>query len=59
MPSIAKTFGAAAGLLASAASALPSFPKLSQSQMKMHDHAKRQNAEAAAAGLTDIDILQL
>lgn len=58
MPSIIKTAGLVAGLIA-AASALPSVPKLSASQVKMYEFGKRQNAAAAAAGLTDVDILQL
>ncbi len=58
MPSI-KMIGAVVAGLAAVASALPSVPKLSPSQMKMHQFMKRQNAAAAAAGLTDIDILQL
>ena len=59
MPSIMKTAGAVALGLATIASALPSIPKFTKSQMKIHDVMKRQNALAAAAGLTDIDILQL
>lgn len=58
MPSIIKTAGLVAGLIA-AASALPSIPKFTESQMKLYEYSKRQNAAAAAAGLTDVDILQL
>ena len=59
MPSITKTIGLVAAGLAAVASALPSIPRLSSSQLKLHDFAKRQNAAAAAAGLNDVDILQL
>ncbi|KAL2025021.1 hypothetical protein VTK56DRAFT_23 [Thermocarpiscus australiensis] len=58
MPSIKKTLGAVVVGLAAVASALPAAPKLSRAQMKMYEHARRQNAAAAALGLTDIDILQ-
>ncbi|KAK4127608.1 hypothetical protein N657DRAFT_565375 [Parathielavia appendiculata] len=58
MPSIKKTLGAAVAGLAALSTALPAVPKLSRAQMKMYEHAKRQNAAAAALGLTDIDILQ-
>ena len=58
MPSFAKTMGLVAGFVA-AASAFPAVPKLNDSQMKMYEFSKRQNAAAAAAGLTDVDILQL
>ncbi len=59
MPSITKTLGVVVAGLAAVSSALPAIPKLSKAQMKMYDLAKRQNAAAAALGLTDIDILQL
>jgi hypothetical protein len=59
MPSITKTFGAVVVGLAAVASALPGHPKLTSSQMKIHEYVKRQEAAAAAAGLTDVDILQL
>ncbi|KAL2126008.1 hypothetical protein VTI74DRAFT_1960 [Chaetomium olivicolor] len=58
MPSIKKALGAVVAGLAVVSSALPAIPKLSKTQMKMYEHAKRQNAAAAALGLTDIDILQ-
>ncbi|KAK3945803.1 protein rds1 [Diplogelasinospora grovesii] len=58
MPSITKTFGAVVAGLAAVSSAMPAVPKLNRSQMKIHEYMKRQNAAAAAAGLTDIDILQ-
>ncbi|KXX77229.1 Protein rds1 [Madurella mycetomatis] len=58
MPSITKTIGAVVAGLAAVTSALPAAPKLSKGQMKMFEHAKRQNAAAAALGLNDIDILQ-
>ncbi|KAI0157389.1 ferritin-like domain-containing protein [Xylariaceae sp. FL1272] len=57
MPSIMKTAGAVAGLIA-VASALPAQPKLSTRQEHIYQLSKRQNAAAAAAGLTDVDILQ-
>jgi len=59
MPSMMKTAGAIVAGLATVASALPSVPKFTASQMKFYEYQKRQNAAAAAAGLTDIDILQL
>lgn len=59
MPSISKTLGAVVGGLAAFASAAPGAPKLTRSQMKIHEVMKRQNQLAAAAGLTDLDILQL
>jgi hypothetical protein len=58
MPSFKKTFGVVVAGLAALSSALPAVPKLSKSQMKMFQHAKRQNAAAAALGLNDVDILQ-
>ncbi|KAK4157212.1 protein rds1 [Chaetomidium leptoderma] len=58
MPSFTKTFGVVVAGLAAVSSALPSVPKLNRAQIKMYEHAKRQNAAAAALGLTDIDILQ-
>ncbi|KAI0443922.1 ferritin-like domain-containing protein [Xylaria telfairii] len=57
MPSIIKTTGALAGLVA-IASALPAQPKLSTRQTGIYHVAKRQNAAAAALGLADVDILQ-
>jgi hypothetical protein len=41
------------------AAALPAQPKLSETAVRHYELATRQNAEAAAAGITDIDILQL
>ncbi|AEO62898.1 uncharacterized protein THITE_2084410 [Thermothielavioides terrestris NRRL 8126] len=58
MPSIKKTIGVVVAGLAAVSSALPAHPKLSKAQLKMYEHAKRQNAAAAALGLTDVDILQ-
>ncbi|KAL1844912.1 hypothetical protein VTK73DRAFT_1531 [Phialemonium thermophilum] len=58
MPSVKKTVGAVVVGLAAVASALPGHPKLSRSQLKIHDYIKRQEAAAAASGLTDVDILQ-
>ncbi|KAK4193015.1 protein rds1 [Podospora australis] len=58
MPSILKTLGAVVAGLAAVTSALPAIPKLTDSQMKMFRHAKRQNAAAAALGINDVDILQ-
>ncbi|KAK0727894.1 ferritin-like domain-containing protein [Lasiosphaeria miniovina] len=54
MPSIIKSLGAVVAGLAAVASALPASTTLA----KIQDVVKRQNAAAAAAGLTDIDILQ-
>ena len=59
MPSITKTLGVVVAGLAAVASALPGHPKLTRSQLKIHEHVKRQQAAAAASGLTDVDILQL
>jgi hypothetical protein len=47
------------GLFASTALAVPSGPRFSKRQLQYHDLSKRQNDAAAAAGLTDVDILQL
>ena len=58
MPSFTKTIAVLAGLFA-AVSAAPPFPRLTRGQMRYYEHSKRQNAAAAAAGLTDVDILQL
>ncbi|TGJ85754.1 hypothetical protein E0Z10_g3006 [Xylaria hypoxylon] len=57
MPSIIKTTGVLAGLMA-AVSALPAQPKLSERQTDIYQLAKRQNAAATALGLADVDILQ-
>lgn len=59
MPSVKRTLAAVVAGLAVVTSALPAVPKLNRNQLKMYEHAKRQNAAAAAAGLTDVDILQL
>ncbi|AEO56470.1 Ferritin/ribonucleotide reductase-like-protein [Thermothelomyces thermophilus ATCC 42464] len=58
MPSFRKTLGIAMAGLAAVSSALPALPKLSKDQMRIYEHAKRQNEAAAALGLNDIDILQ-
>ncbi len=58
MPSL-KKIGAVAAALASVVSAYPAYPKLTSSQMKLYELSKRQNAAAAALGMTDIDLLQL
>ncbi|KAL2152082.1 hypothetical protein VTH82DRAFT_5266 [Thermothelomyces myriococcoides] len=58
MPSFRKTLGIAVAGLAAVSSALPAVPKLSDRQMRIYEHAKRQNDAAAALGLNDIDILQ-
>ncbi|EQB44420.1 Protein rds1 [Colletotrichum sp. SAR11_59] len=55
MPSMKTALVAA---LAAVATAVPLGPKLNKDQMKIYDLAKRQQAGAGAAGLTDIDILQ-
>lgn len=57
MPSTMKSVLVAC--LAAVATAAPLGPKLNADQMKIYDLAKRQQAGAGAAGLTDIDILQL
>ncbi|KAI1332117.1 ferritin-like domain-containing protein [Xylariaceae sp. FL0255] len=57
MPSITKTAGVVMSLVAAAAS-LPAYPKLTTRQSHLYTLARRQNAEAAALGLTDVDILQ-
>ncbi|KAM5342436.1 hypothetical protein ACJ41O_013402 [Fusarium nematophilum] len=43
---------------AGAASAIPWGQRLTERQIQYHDLSKRQNAAAAAAGLSDLDILQ-
>lgn len=53
------TFAIVALSLAFSASALPALPRLSPSAVKRYDMARRQNAAAAAAGINDIDILEL
>ncbi|KAF2971918.1 hypothetical protein GQX73_g1684 [Xylaria multiplex] len=57
MPSIIKTTGVLAGLVA-AVSALPAQSQLSLRHNDIYQLAKRQNAAAAALGLADVDILQ-
>jgi hypothetical protein len=47
------------GLFATTALAMPSGPRFTKRQLQYHDLSKRQNAAAAAAGLSDLDILQL
>ncbi len=59
MPSIKAIVGAAVVGFALVATALPAQPRLSQSAVSHYDLARRQNKAAAAAGITDIDILQL
>lgn len=59
MPSIKSIIGAAAVGFATLGSALPAQPKLSERAVNLYNLAARQNAAAAAAGITDIDILQL
>ena len=59
MPSLTKTLGLITAGLAALTSALPAVPKLTGNQLNIHSFMKRQNALAAAAGLTDVDILQL
>lgn len=46
-------------LLAATATAMPATVRLTPRQMQYHTLAKRQQEEAAAAGLSDFDILQL
>ena len=46
-------------LIAALATAASALPAPSEHDRKLYNLAKRQNAAAAAAGLTDIDILQL
>jgi hypothetical protein len=59
MPSIKSIIGATIVGLAALGAALPAQPKLSETAVRRFDLAARQNAAAAAAGITDIDILQL
>jgi hypothetical protein len=58
MPSIKSIFSVVVGF-ATLAIAIPAQPKLSSRAVAHYDLARRQNAAAAAAGITDIDILQL
>jgi hypothetical protein len=59
MPSIKSIIGVAVVGFAALGTALPAQPKLSERAVSHYDLARRQNAAAAAAGITDIDILQL
>jgi len=59
MLSIKSIIGAAVLGFAAFGAALPAQPKLSESAVSHYDLARRQNAAAAAAGINDIDILQL
>jgi len=63
MPSIKNILSGAVAGLAAFASALPAQPKLSSRALHAYNHklAARQaaNAAATAAGINDIDILQL
>jgi hypothetical protein len=59
MLSIKSIIGTAVLGLAALGAALPAQPKLSKSAVSHYDLARRQNAAAAAAGINDIDILQL
>lgn len=62
MPSFTKTAGVVVVVVAGLAalgSAMPAHPRLTRNQLQMHEFARRQNALATAAGLTDVDILQL
>jgi hypothetical protein len=59
MPSIRSIIGAAIVGCATLGAALPAQPKLSEGAVNHYDLARRQNMAAAAAGITDIDILQL
>jgi hypothetical protein len=56
MLSIQSIIGAAAAWFAVLGSALPAQPKLSPRAVNLYN---RQNAAATAAGINDIDILQL
>ena len=57
MPSIMKT--AIVAGLAAVATALPSHPRFTSNQMKIHEVMKRQSAAEQALGITDLDVLQL
>lgn len=59
MPSIRSIISATVVGFVTFGAALPAQPHLSDSAVRHFDLATRQNAAAAAAGLTDIDILQL
>ncbi|KAH7032965.1 ferritin-like domain-containing protein [Microdochium trichocladiopsis] len=57
MPSFSKIATLVAGF-AAAVSAAPAAPQLTARQTKMYEMAKRQNAGAAALGISDVDIAQ-
>jgi hypothetical protein len=59
MPSIIKTMGTVALGFATVASALPSHPRWTPSQVQIHERIKRQGVVNAASGLANTDILQL
>lgn len=59
MPSFKSILSAAIVGFAAMGAALPAQPKLSETAVRHYDLARRQNAAAASAGITDIDILQL
>jgi hypothetical protein len=54
-----KTAGAVVVGLAALTSAFPAQPKFTSHQNEIYEVIKRQNAAAAALGLSDPDILQL
>lgn len=45
--------------LAAVATAMPSAPRLTDRQMKIHEIMKRQSAAEQALGINDFDVLQL
>lgn len=56
MPSLKTTIIA---LLATTATAMPAWPRLTARQLNYHTVARRQNDAAKKLGLNDFDILQL
>lgn len=58
MPNVRKIGVVVIGM-AVLATALPAQPKFTKNQLDMYTFAKRQNAATTAAGLNDVDILQL